>query len=151
MWSALERETSIRRAWEFEARPPRLSSTADREHPCTFVPLPTDVRQRAESLLAAYCAEHFSFRVRDQLTASYGFRGNSATIYCDRVLVWEPDRRRTKTPIAQMRYDVETGKWSLYWQRASGRWRFFEEFEPTPDFERCLEEVDANPYGIFWG
>ncbi len=115
------------------------------------MPLPPDIRQKAESLLAAYCAERFPFSVRDQLGASYGFRGNSATIYTERVLVWEPDQRRVTAPTAQMRYDLQTGKWSLYWQRASDRWRLFEEFEPTPELERCLDEVDANPYGIFWG
>ena len=43
--------------------------------------LPQEIRQQAESKLAAYCAEHVPFRVRDEVRVTYGFLGNAATIY----------------------------------------------------------------------
>ena len=35
--------------------------------------LPQEIRQQDESKLAAYCAEHVPFRVRDEVRVTYGF------------------------------------------------------------------------------
>ncbi len=113
--------------------------------------LPPAVRPKAESTLAAYCAELVPFRVRDEVRVTYGFRGDTATIYEERPHFQDPAAAWTRHPVAQMRYDRDAGTWALFWRRATRRWQCFEEFSPTSDIDRVLAEIDANPHGIFWG
>ncbi len=113
--------------------------------------LPPDVRQKAESKLAAYCAERVPFRVRDQVRVTYGFRGNSATIFEERPYFRDRDADWTRHPVAQLRHQPDSDTWALYWRRASGRWHRFDPFKLTSDLDDVLAAVDANPYGIFWG
>jgi hypothetical protein len=41
--------------------------------------------------------------------------------------------------------------WSLYWPDRNDRFHLYDDVEPTPRISRLLDEVAADPTGIFWG
>lgn len=53
--------------------------------------------------------------------------------------------------VAQLRYDPETGAWSLYCRDRNERWFPYFDIKPSRDVGPLLAEIDADPTGIFWG
>ena len=41
-----------------------------------------------------------------------------------------------------------SGKWKVYWRRASGRWEFYNEYK---SIDGALRAIDKDVYGCFWG
>jgi hypothetical protein len=35
--------------------------------------------------------------------------------------------------------------------RASGKWQKYVEFNPTNNLQLLIEEIEKDPYGVFWG
>ena len=60
----------------------------------------------------------------------------------------EPDWSRE--PLAQFRYDAAASTWALYWARANGRWQRYD-IEPARAIDALIEELQADPDGVFWG
>ena len=57
----------------------------------------------------------------------------------------------TRTPVAQLRYRVGTGQWSLREPTATGWTAYRGDRGPTKTIGPQLDELDADPTGIFWG
>jgi hypothetical protein len=53
--------------------------------------------------------------------------------------------------VAQMRYDQNTGEWTLYCADRNDRWHEYFDLLPTKDIGRILKEIDEDSTGIFWG
>lgn len=53
--------------------------------------------------------------------------------------------------VARLRYTASRKEWSLYWPDRNSRFHLYDHVEPTPDVERLLTEIDADPTCIFWG
>jgi hypothetical protein len=115
--------------------------------------LPELVRRQAERELAAYCEHRVPASVRDQVRLEYEFRGNSATII-ERRVPWHPaleGESWTRMPIAQLRYDPERGRWTLFWPDRNTRWHEDDGVSPAKTLAPLLAEVDEDPTGIYWG
>jgi Protein of unknown function (DUF3024) len=57
-------------------------------------------------------------------------------------------------PIAQLRYippHLPGGRWRLYWPDRNRRWHLMDDVAPAATPEPLLDELDADPTGIFWG
>lgn len=115
------------------------------------MPLPELVKALVDKKLSAYCARRVSPRVADKLRISYTVRGSSVTIFENRA-PWRPEFIEwTSTSVAQMRYDVKTGKWTLYCADRNSRWHKYEGLLPSKNIDQILAEIDRDPTGIFWG
>jgi hypothetical protein len=57
----------------------------------------------------------------------------------------------TETQIARLKYDPDKVEWLLYWMRASGRWQRYAELKPTNRLQSLIEEIEKDPYCVFWG
>lgn len=96
--------------------------------------------------------------VRDRLPESLAaevrleveVKGADVTIV-ERRPPWDPESgpEWSRLPIAQLRYDAARSEWTLYWQRASGRWQRYE--APSNTVDRLLKSLDADRHGAFWG
>ena len=53
--------------------------------------------------------------------------------------------------VAQFRYDDDSLRWTLYWRDRDQRWFEYDRIEPSIELADLLEEVNADPAGIFWG
>ena len=112
--------------------------------------LPEHTREVVARRLARYCEERIPPHVRHQVRLGYRFRGHTVTLYEERAAFQQPDQW-VEIVVAQFRMNKEMFEWSLYWANRNSKWLPHEEFTPTCDFEAALSEVDANPYGMFWG
>ncbi len=115
------------------------------------MPLPQLVKALVEKKLDAFCRKRVSPRVADKLKLSFAIRGNSITIFENRA-PWRPEVTEwTSMPIAQMRYEPRTGKWTLYCADRNDRWHKYMGVTPTNEINKILAEIDRDPTGIFWG
>lgn len=91
--------------------------------------------------------------VRDKVNNSYEIKAQNVTLYENRPSWQEPDNpdKWTKLAIAQFRFDSDHGTWSLYWQRANGKWLLLEGVAPTAHLSQLVDEVMTNATGVFWG
>jgi len=98
-----------------------------------------------------FCEAQNRHDLADKLRNDFDVRGRSITIVECRP-PWDGSPGEwTRTPIAQIRYDAETGRYAVYWADRNDRWRRYEEIEPTVDIEVVLREIDEDPICVFWG
>ena len=114
------------------------------------MPLSDTVRHQADTLLKAFCERRVPSAARDQVRMSHEFRGESVTLFEDRVRWNNPDEW-THMPIAQFRFDKESGKWTLYCADRNSRWHFYDRAVPTSNIGVLINNVDEDPTGIFFG
>lgn len=57
----------------------------------------------------------------------------------------------TRSPVAQLRYSTARGEWRLHCPDRNGRFRLYSPAPATPVISGLLEEITADPTGIFWG
>ncbi|HEY8770144.1 MAG TPA: DUF3024 domain-containing protein [Thermoleophilaceae bacterium] len=99
-----------------------------------------------------YCASRVSEDARDQIRVECSARGRAITIV-ERRPPWNPDfgSEWSEVKVAQLRYDEGRGAWSLCCSDSNGRWWEYDELGPTKEVGPLLNEIDADPTGIFWG
>ncbi len=115
------------------------------------MPIPADIRQGALEAVRELCARRAPDRVADELRLEVELEGNAITITELRA-PWHPSMREwTRTPVAQLHYRVGTGRWSLREPRDAGWTAYRGDRGPTKTIEPQLDELDADPTGVFWG
>ena len=53
--------------------------------------------------------------------------------------------------IAQLRYDGDTRRWTLYSAGSDERWHRYEFARPAADIAPLLAALEEDAKGIFWG
>jgi hypothetical protein len=116
------------------------------------VDLVTAVVERAWRELDAFCEAQVPHHVRDQLRLEASIRGRTLTLWEVRA-PWPGSRTGewTRMKIAQFRFDSATRLWTLYCHDRHSRAHKYELLQPRRDFVALLQEVRADPTGIFWG
>lgn len=115
------------------------------------MPLPALVKTLIEKKVGDFCKKRVPAHVLDKINLSYKIRGNSVTIFENRA-PWRPDWEEwTSMAIAQLRYDNNTGEWTLYCADRNDKWFEYLDMEPTKNIDEILIEIDEDPTGIFWG
>ncbi|MCX7180101.1 MAG: DUF3024 domain-containing protein, partial [Proteobacteria bacterium] len=109
-------------------------------------------QKQVESKLGEYCDNKVPAHVRDQVRLSFSFMGNTVTLFEERPVQNQLDKR-TKIPIAQFRLNVVDHLWRLYCanpKRQEG-WALYRDAGPTTDFETLVTALDQDTTGVFWG
>lgn len=57
----------------------------------------------------------------------------------------------TRLPIARLEYKGSDGTWTLYWRDRNSKFHLYETIAPTRSIDDLLNEISADPAGIFWG
>lgn len=112
--------------------------------------LPPLVRRLAEAKVSKYCAARVPAHLRDQIRHTFGFRGNSLTLF-ERRPHYEDNSVWTKLPVAQFRYTEKDRTWTLYWADRNSRWHAYDRIPASRGLDALLAEVDDDPTCIFWG
>lgn len=100
--------------------------------------------------IGKYCCARVPTSTRDQIRVEAALRGNSVSIYEGRP-PWHPDLIEwSRVRVAQLCYNADTHRWSLYWADHNGRWHRYDDLEPGP-VDEALNEIEADPTCIFWG
>jgi DUF3024 family protein len=114
--------------------------------------LPWDLRTRAELDLRQFCEKRVPAHVRHQVRLDFEIRGLNATLV-ERRVPWRPrssDEPWTRLAVARFRYDLDSGRWALYWRDRNERWHPYDR-KLSGTLGELLAEVDADPTAIFWG
>jgi Protein of unknown function (DUF3024) len=116
------------------------------------VAIPEIVAKAATKQVEAFCETRIPAHVRDEIRLEYSLRGNAITIV-ERRPPWLPELGPdwSSMKIAQLRYDPDDRTWTLYCRDRNERWFLYYEVEPSRDVSPLLDEIDADPTGIFWG
>ena len=112
--------------------------------------LPEETKQKAVRKLGDFCRERVSPQAQDRLRLGYRFRGQTVTLYEERPVFSDQDRW-IDISVAQFRYDPNSRKWSLHWADRNSRWHIYPDARPTANLDHLLDEIAADPTGIFWG
>lgn len=113
--------------------------------------LVTDPVETAVAAVRRFCAERTPADDRDQLVVEAERRGSTIGIV-ERHAPWDPayGPEWTVTPVAQLRFDPSRNRWSLHARRGD-RWIRHPDTPIAADIADLLHELDADPYGLFWG
>jgi hypothetical protein len=110
--------------------------------------LPALTKRLVEKTLSEYC--EVPAHIRDKLLIGYKIRGNSVTLFEGRPVYFDKSKW-TQSVVAQFRYSPIDQKWTLYCADRNSRWHKYSRTKPSKIFELLLNEVEADPTGIFWG
>ncbi len=115
------------------------------------MPLPAAAKNAVAKKLDAFLAKRIPPHVADKIRLSYTFRGNTVTIWENRV-PWTPTMTEwSKSAVAQLRYNPKVQTWMLYWRDRNGKWHEDEGLAPVKSLDRILAELDRDPTRIYWG
>ena len=107
-------------------------------------------RQRIKKLVGGFCKERIPDHQRCQIKVFCEVHGYDVEIIESRPCsigsqLW------AENPIAKFQYDPDTLWWQLYSMRATGKWEKYPEIEPTNNLRSLIEEIETDPYRVFWG
>jgi len=115
------------------------------------MPLPALVKTLVEKKVGEYCKGKVPAHLLDEMNVSYKIRGRTVIIFENRA-PWRPEFKEwTSMPVAQIRYNDKTGKWTLYCADRNERWHEYMDIDSTKNIDKILVEIDKDPTGIFWG
>ncbi len=100
--------------------------------------------------LGAFCEARIPPAVRNKVRIGFRIKGTDVVLFEERPAFERPQEWR-ETAIAKFRYVGTQRLWRLYCQHRDLRWHSYEARPAAPSFKRLLDEVAADPTGIFWG
>ena len=115
----------------------------------TYVPglhHPVDVNRR----LGAFCEARVPPSVRSKVRVGFRIKGPEVVLFEERPAFQSPHDWR-EMAIAKFRYVGTQRLWRLYCQHRDLRWHSYEALPAASSFKKLLDEVTADPTGIFWG
>jgi len=87
-------------------------------------------------------------RVADKIKNIAEKSGNNYILYETRP-AWDDSKKPwTKLPVAKMTFVKISGRWKIYWMRASGKWDLLGEYK---SFRNALNTIEKDKFGCFWG
>lgn len=100
--------------------------------------------------LGAFCEARTPAAVRNKVRLGFRIKGTEAVLFEERPAFQRP-REWREMGVAKFRYVGTQRLWRLYCQHRDLRWHSYEALPAAPSFKRLLDEVAADPTGIFWG
>ncbi len=100
--------------------------------------------------LTAFCNARVPAAVRNQVQVGFRIKGSEVVLFEKRPALQAPHEWR-EMAVAKFKYVGTERVWRLYCQRRDLRWHLYEALPAARSFDRLLDEVAADPTGIFWG
>ena len=107
-------------------------------------------KAQVDKLLTTFCAKRVPLAVKSKVRVGYRIKGNAVTLYEERP-AFRPPRDWQEMVIAKFTYIGSQSQWRLYCQHRDLRWHSYQALPADSSFAKLLDEVDADPTGIFWG
>jgi hypothetical protein len=105
---------------------------------------------QVNKLLTAFCAKRVPAPVRSKVRVGYRLAGNAVILYEERP-AFQPPHNWQEIVVAKFMYVRTRREWRLYCQHRDLKWHTYQALPVSASFAKLLEEVDADPTGIFWG
>jgi hypothetical protein len=96
------------------------------------------------------CSRRIPPERRSQLSLDYRVSGHDVTVF-ERRPHWDGSPGFTEEAVAKLKFTRRTGKWRLLWQRANMKWYAYTPDSPCVSLADFVDEIDADPWGCFFG
>lgn len=106
--------------------------------------------KKIDNLVGGLCRKHSPVLLRNELRMEYAIDGYNVLILECRPH-WDNQSEWMQNPIAKIKFTRKTAEWTLYWQRANGKWISYEPRPTTKDLLLLVNEVDEDPLHTFFG
>lgn len=107
-------------------------------------------KAQVDKLLTAYCAKRVPAPVRPKIRVGYRIDGTAVILYEERP-AFQPPHAWQEMVVAKFMYVGTRREWRLYCQHRDLKWHVYQALPVSSSFAKLLDEVDADPTGIFWG
>jgi len=107
-------------------------------------------RAQVSKRLAAFCDARVPSAVRDKVRLGFRVKGGEVVLFEERPAFQAPHEWREMS-VAKFKYVETRRSWRLYCQHRDLRWHTYQSLPAAARFETLLDEVAADPTGIFWG
>ena len=108
-------------------------------------------KKKVENVVGAFVARRRPpVHLRKEVDLDFRLKGQSIEIFEIRP-VWQGNGETHEIPVAKATFVRTRGAWRLYWQRSDLKWHRYEPLPEATAIETVVEEVDADPFGCFWG
>jgi hypothetical protein len=107
-------------------------------------------RAHIAKLFTSYCKDDPRPAVRAQVRHGFSIKGNTVELFESRPAYLPPHDWRNQ-PVAKFRYVQSRRVWQLYCQFRDLKWHLYEPLTEARTIDALLDEVEADPTGIFWG
>jgi len=108
--------------------------------------------RRAEKLLADYVAKRRpAAHIRPKLDLGWRRAGQSVELFEIRPVWRGAPGQKMESPVVKATWVKRRSHWRVFWRRADLKWHRYEPLPETATLEAVLEEVEADPFGCFWG
>lgn len=103
-----------------------------------------------DKLLRVFCAKRVPPGVGSKIRVGYRIEGSAVILYEERP-AFRPPHEWNEMVVAKFTYVATKREWRLYCQHRDLRWHSYQALPAASSFAELLDEVDADPTGIFWG
>jgi hypothetical protein len=100
--------------------------------------------------LGVFCEARVPPAVRNKVRIGFRIKGADVVVFEERPAFQRPQEWH-EMAVAKFRYVGTQRVWRLYCQHRDLRWHSYRALPAAPSFKRLLDEVAADPTGIFWG
>jgi len=107
-------------------------------------------RARLTRRLTAFCEARVPAAVRNKVRVGFRIKGNEVVLFEERP-AFHPPHEWQEMVVAKFTYIATQRVWKLYCQHRDSRWHSYEALPRARKFDTVLDEVAADPTGIFWG
>jgi hypothetical protein len=107
-------------------------------------------RARVTKRLTAFCDSRVPPAVRNKVRVGFRIKGSEVVLFEERPDFHDAHKWREMV-VAKFRHVGTQRQWRLYCQHRDLRWHEYKALPAAGSFDRLLDEVDADPTGIFWG
>lgn len=104
------------------------------------------------AMIRAFAASRSPARVAHLVRIEVDVKGRAATrVECRAPWSSRIGPEWTRFPIARMRFNASTSRWTLYWRDRHQRFHEYRLIRPSRDIGVLLAEISADPTSIFCG
>jgi hypothetical protein len=107
-------------------------------------------KAQVAKLLTAYCSKRTPSTVKAKVRVGYRVEGNAVILYEERP-AFRPPHDWQEMVVAKFTYVGTRREWRLFCQHRDRRWHTYQALPAASRLAALLDEVDADPTGIFWG
>lgn len=100
--------------------------------------------------LTAFCEARVPPAVRGQVRMGFRIDGSEVILFEERP-GFQPPHEWREMVVAKFKFVGTQGLWRLFCQHRDLRWHAYRALPAARRFEALLDEVAADPTGIFWG
>jgi len=114
------------------------------------MPIPPIQKQLTQKQLDKFCKTRIPEEIKHAIQLTYTIEKNKVTLTEKRPL-WSDPTRWSELPVAVMIFDKESMTWQLYWIQGNGKKELYTDLPSQKDLQECIDEIDEDPLGTFWG